>query len=387
MFTILVTFLTVIADQITKYFVCINMDLGETIPVIKNVVHLTYIINPGAAFGLFPHQDVLFLGIVMILLLAFAWLRDRIPQKPVYFPLSVADEGKRLDQFLKERTGLTRSEVQKWIKAGNVSLLPKKMIHSNYHVSEGDRISFFWEEKKKQELIGQNIPLDILYEDNDMIVINKRRGVVVHPGAGNTEGTLVNALLFHCGEQLRSVGDPERPGIVHRLDKDTSGVMVAAKSERAYGILQKEIASHKAQRCYIALVHGQMEGDTGVIRLPLGRSTKDRMKWDVLHETGRPAVTHFHVIEYLPHYSWIECKLETGRTHQIRVHMAHIRHAVVNDPLYGWKKDHFPIKGQALHSHTLELCHPITGEAMHFEAPVPEDMINCLNLARKESML
>ena len=207
--------------------------------------------------------------------------------------VSVADEGKRLDQFLKERTGLTRSEVQKWIKAGNVSLLPKKMIHSNYHVSEGDRISFFWEEKKKQELIGQNIPLDILYEDNDMIVINKRRGVVVHPGAGNTEGTLVNALLFHCGEQLRSVGDPERPGIVHRLDKDTSGVMVAAKSERAYGILQKEIASHKAQRCYIALVHGQMEGDTGVIRLPLGRSTKDRMKWDVLHETGRPAVTHF----------------------------------------------------------------------------------------------
>ena len=147
--------------------------------------------------------------------------------------VSVADEGKRLDQFLKERTGLTRSEVQKWIKAGNVSLLPKKMIHSNYHVSEGDRISFFWEEKKKQELIGQNIPLDILYEDNDMIVINKRRGVVVHPGAGNTEGTLVNALLFHCGEQLRSVGNPERPGIVHRLDKDTSGVMVAAKSERA----------------------------------------------------------------------------------------------------------------------------------------------------------
>ena len=200
--------------------------------------------------------------------------------------VSVADEGKRLDQFLKERTGLTRSEVQKWIKAGNVSLLPKKMIHSNYHVSEGDRISFFWDEKKKQELIGQNIPLDILYEDNDMIVINKRRGVVVHPGAGNTEGTLVNALLFHCGEQLRSVGDPERPGIVHRLDKDTSGVMVAAKSERAYGILQEEIASHKAQRCYIALVHGQMEGDTGVIRLPLGRSTKDRMKWDVLHETA-----------------------------------------------------------------------------------------------------
>ena len=297
--------------------------------------------------------------------------------------VSVADEGKRLDQFLKERTGLTRSEVQKWIKAGNVSLLPKKMIHSNYHVSEGDRISFFWEEKKKQELIGQNIPLDILYEDNDMIVINKRRGVVVHPGAGNTEGTLVNALLFHCGEQLRSVGDPERPGIVHRLDKDTSGVMVAAKSERAYGILQKEIASHKAQRCYIALVHGQMEGNTGVIRLPLGRSTKDRMKWDVLHETGRPAVTHFHVIEYLPHYSWIECKLETGRTHQIRVHMASLGHPLLGDTVYGSSKNPYHLQGQALHAMILGFRHPVTGEYLEFTAPLPEYFEKLLDKLRK----
>lgn len=306
--------------------------------------------------------------------------------KKVYL-VNEIDEGKRLDQFLKEQTGLTRAEVQKWIKSGNANLLPEKMIRPNYHISKGDNISFSWEDKVELELIAQDIPLDILYEDDDMIIINKARGMVVHPGSGNTEGTLVNALLFHCGEQLKMVGDPDRPGIVHRLDKDTSGVMVVAKSERAYGVLQEEIATHEAQRCYIALVHGQMAGDTGVIRFPLGRSTKDRMKWDVQYETGKPAVTHFRVLEYLPHYSWIECKLETGRTHQIRVHMAHIRHAVVNDPLYGWKKDHFPIEGQALHSHTLELRHPITGITMRFEAPIPKDMVECLNLARKESTL
>ena len=170
---------------------------------------------------------------------------------------------------------------------------------------------------------------------------------------------------------------------MHRLDKDTSGVMVVAKSARAFPVLKEEIATHEAQRHYVALVHGQMEGNTGVVRFPLGRSTKDRMKWDVQPKTGKPAVTHFRVIEFMPHYSWIECKLETGRTHQIRVHMAHIRHPVVNDPLYGWKKDHFPIEGQALHSWTLDLRHPVTGEAMHFEAPVPEELLRCLAIARK----
>lgn len=292
-------------------------------------------------------------------------------------------DGVRLDQFLKDQTGLTRAEVQKWIKESRACLPTGKSVRANYHVTEGENISFSWEEKKEIALLPENIPLDILYEDEHMMVINKKRGMVVHPGSGNPDGTLVNALLFHCGDALRQVGDPARPGIVHRLDKDTSGVMVVAKSEEAFPVLQKEIADHVANRRYVALVHGEMEGSAGEIRFPLGRSTKDRMKWDVKPDGGKPAVTHFRVLEYLPKYSWIECKLETGRTHQIRVHMAHIHHPVVNDPLYGWKKDHFPIEGQALHSHTLDLIHPVTKEKMHFEAPIPEEMLRCLRLARE----
>lgn len=299
------------------------------------------------------------------------------------YKVPAATDGERADKFLAEASGLPRSEVQKWIRKGTAAVAGK-IIKGNTRLSAGAEVVFSWEEKKEGLLLPEEIPLDILYEDDDMIVINKARGMVIHPAPGNPDGTLVNALLAHCGPSILAVGDPSRPGIVHRLDKDTSGVMVAAKSERAFPILQEEIGSHKARRCYVALVHGQMEGDTGIIRLPLGRSTKDRLKWAVVPKTGRPAVTHFRVLRYLPRYSWIECRLETGRTHQIRVHMAHIGHPVVQDPLYGWKKDHFPISGQALHSHTLDIVHPVTGEEMHFEAPVPEDMMACLALAEKE---
>lgn len=298
--------------------------------------------------------------------------------------ISEKEEGARLDKILQDASGLTRSEVQKWMKEGKAILLPGKMLRPNYHVKAGDEISFSWEEKQELTLVPQDLPLHILYEDEDMIVINKARGMVVHPGFGNPDGTLANALLCHCGPSLLSAcEDPIRPGIVHRLDKDTSGVMVAAKSARAFPVLKEEIRAHEAARHYLALVHGQMEGNTGVIRLPLGRSVKDRMKWDVQPKTGKPAVTHYRVEEFMPGYSFLELKLETGRTHQIRVHMAYIGHPVVNDPLYGWKKDHFPIEGQALHSWTLDLKHPVTGEAMHFEAPVPEDLKLCLAMARK----
>lgn len=298
--------------------------------------------------------------------------------------ISEKEEGARLDKILQDASGLTRSEVQKWMKEGKAILLPGKMLRPNYHVKAGDEISFSWKEKQELTLVPQDLPLHILYEDEDMIVINKARGMVVHPGFGNPDGTLANALLYHCGPSLLSAcEDPIRPGIVHRLDKDTSGVMVAAKSARAFPVLKEEIRIHEAARHYLALVHGQMEGNTGVIRLPLGRSVKDRMKWDVQPKTGKPAVTHYRVEEFMPGYSFLELKLETGRTHQIRVHMAYIGHPVVNDPLYGWKKDHFPIEGQALHSWTLDLKHPVTGEAMHFEAPVPEDLKLCLAMARK----
>lgn len=303
--------------------------------------------------------------------------------KNFHWDIGEAEAGARLDQFLAEKAELPRAAVQKLLKSGAVRLSSGKAPKANTRLTAGDALDFSYEEPREAELIPQDLPLAILYEDDDMLVINKARGMVIHPGSGNPDGTLVNALLFHVGDSIREVGDPARPGIVHRLDKDTSGVMVCAKSRRAYEALTEEIGTHRAKRKYLTLVHGKMEGDHGIIRLPLGRSTKDRMKWAVEPKTGKPAVTHFHVLEYLPHYSYLECQLETGRTHQIRVHMAHIGHPVANDPLYGYKKDHFPIEGQALHSATLDLTHPVTGEEMHFEAPTPEDFLACLEMARK----
>jgi len=303
--------------------------------------------------------------------------------KNFHWDIGAAEAGARLDRFLAENAALPRAAVQKLLKSGAVRLASGKAAKANTRLIDGDALDFSYEEPRENELLPENLPLNILFEDDDMLVLNKARGMVIHPGSGNPDGTLVNALLFHVGDSIREVGDPARPGIVHRLDKDTSGVMVCAKSQCAYEALTEEIGTHRARRTYLTLVHGKMEGDHGIIRLPLGRSPKDRMKWAVEPKTGKPAVTHFHVLEYLPHYSYLRCQLETGRTHQIRVHMAHIGHPVANDPLYGYKKDHFPIEGQALHSATLDLRHPVTGEEMHFEAPAPGDFLACLELARK----
>ena len=242
--------------------------------------------------------------------------------KTCVYNINSSEIGLRVDQFLTAKTGLTRSEVQKWIKEG-LAHKDSKVLKANYRLEEQDVISFSWKTKEKIEIYPENIPLNILFEDQDILVINKKRGMVVHPAPGNGKGTLVNALLYHCGDGIKQVGSEGRPGIVHRLDKDTSGVMVVAKTSLAYNKLQKDIATHTVQRKYVALVHGQMAGEHGEIRLPLGRSNKDRMKWDVQPETGKTAITHFRVLEYLNHYSWVECRLETGRTHQIRVHMAH----------------------------------------------------------------
>ena len=261
------------------------------------------------------------------------------------FTVTAAAAGMRLDVFLTDVSGFSRGRVQRFLKEGAVTLSTGKAAKGNLRVAEGDVVSLAYEEPETFVLAAEDIPLSILYEDEEMIVLDKARGMVCHPAPGNMTGTLVQALLHHVGPSILDVGDAARPGIVHRLDKDTSGVMVAAKT--------------------------------------LGRSPKDRMKWAVEPKTGKPAVTHFRVLEQFPHYSWLDCRLETGRTHQIRVHMAHIEHPVVNDPLYGYKKDHFPIAGQALHSHTLDLHHPVTGEEMHFEAPVPADLAACLEMARK----
>ncbi len=293
------------------------------------------------------------------------------------------DAGTRLDVYLVKMLTLSRSFVQQIVQQGNVWVNGKE-AKANRRLKADDSIRVQFQaptEETKAE--AENIPLDVIYEDKDIIVINKARGMVVHPAAGNPNGTLVNALLYHCKGELSGINGVIRPGIVHRLDKDTSGVMVAAKTDEAHRGLAAQIKAHTARRTYWALVHGNITEDRGIVDAPIGRHAKDRIKMAVTFKGGRDAVTHFRVVKRYGMYTWIECKLETGRTHQIRVHMAYINHPVVNDPLYGYKKDDFPIVGQALHSHCLDLVHPITGEAMHFEAPAPADFLACLQQAEE----
>ena len=293
---------------------------------------------------------------------------------------SEKDEGKRLDVFLTEAMDISRSFATQLIADKHVHIGDKK-VKPSYRMSRGDTVVVAWEAQEELRAVPQDIPLDIIYEDAHIIVINKPRGMVVHPAPGNPDGTLVNALLYHCQGELSGINGIIRPGIVHRLDKDTSGVMVAAKSDEAHRGLAAQIKAHTAHRTYWALVHGNIVEEKGVVEAPIGRHPKDRIKMAVTFKGGRDAITHFTVIKRYGDLTWVECKLETGRTHQIRVHMAYIHHPVVNDPLYGYKKDDFPIDGQALHSHALDLVHPIIGEAMHFEAATPQDFLDCLKKA------
>lgn len=292
-------------------------------------------------------------------------------------------EGTRLDVYLVNVLDLSRNFAQQIIQQGHV-MVNEKIAKANRRLKMDDCVQVqFQQPTEELKAEAENIPLDIIYEDKDIIVINKARGMVVHPAAGNPNGTLVNALLYHCKGELSGINGVIRPGIVHRLDKDTSGVMVAAKTDEAHRGLAAQIKAHTARRTYWALVHGTITEDRGIIDAPIGRHAKERIKMAVTFKGGREAVTHFQVLKRYGMYTWIECKLETGRTHQIRVHMAYIHHPVVNDPLYGYKKDKFPIEGQALHSHCLDLVHPITGEAMHFEAPAPADFLACLQQAEE----
>ena len=295
---------------------------------------------------------------------------------------SAADAGKRFDAYLSKELSLSRSFSRQLIEDGD-GTVNGRQVKPNYRLNPGDSIAVQLVVQEELKAEPQDIPLDIIYEDTHIIVINKARGMVVHPAAGNPDGTLVNALLFHCKGELSGINGVIRPGIVHRLDKDTSGVMVAAKTDEAHRGLAEQIKAHTAHRTYWALVHGNIVEERGIIDAPIGRHPKDRIKMAVVVKGGREAVTHFRVLKRFGDYTWVECRLETGRTHQIRVHMAYIHHPVVNDPLYGFKKDHFPIEGQALHSHCLDLVHPVTGQAMHFEAPAPADFMACLQQAER----
>lgn len=282
------------------------------------------------------------------------------------------DAGTRADVFLAAKLGVSRSNMQKLLENGRVKR-GEKIIKANYKVRAGEMFVVDIPEPEPIEAVPENIPLDIIYEDDDVVVLNKARGMVVHPAPGNYTGTLVNALLYHCSN-LSGINSAIRPGIVHRLDKDTSGIMIVAKNDAAHISLSQQIQSKTAVRTYLAVVRGNIKTDSGTIETQIARDKTDRKKMAVVKEDGRDAITDYEVLERFGKYTLVLCKLRTGRTHQIRVHMEYLGYPLVGDPKYSPMKTPFGIKGQALHSHTLEFTHPRTGERMKFEAPLPEDM-------------
>lgn len=282
------------------------------------------------------------------------------------------DAGTRADVFLAAKLGVSRSNMQKLLEDGRVKR-GEKIIKANYKVRAGEMFVVDIPEPEPIEAVPENIPLDIIYEDDDVVVLNKARGMVVHPAPGNYTGTLVNALLYHCSN-LSGINSAIRPGIVHRLDKDTSGIMIVAKNDAAHISLSQQIQNKTAVRTYLAVVRGNIKTDSGTIETQIARDKTDRKKMAVVKEGGRDAITDYEVLERFGKYTLVRCKLRTGRTHQIRVHMEYLGYPLVGDPKYSPMKTPFGIKGQALHSHTLEFTHPRTGERMKFEAPLPEDM-------------
>ena len=282
------------------------------------------------------------------------------------------DAGTRADVFLAAKLGVSRSNMQKLLEDGRVKR-GEKIIKANYKVRAGEMFVVDIPEPEPIEAVPENIPLDIIYEDDDVVVLNKARGMVVHPAPGNYTGTLVNALLYHCSN-LSGINSAIRPGIVHRLDKDTSGIMIVAKNDAAHISLSQQIQSKTAVRTYLAVVRGNIKTDSGTIETQIARDKTDRKKMAVVKEGGRDAITDYEVLERFGKYTLVRCKLRTGRTHHIRVHMEYLGYPLVGDPKYSPMKTPFGIKGQALHSHTLEFTHPRTGERMKFEAPLPEDM-------------
>ena len=301
-----------------------------------------------------------------------------------------ADKGKRLDAFIAEHTELTRSAAARLIEDGCV-LVGGEAKAKKYALRTGERVEIELPECKDCEATPENIPLDVIYEDDDIIVINKPSGMVVHPAPGNYSGTLVNALLYHCGDSLSGIGGVTRPGIVHRIDKDTSGLLVVAKNDFSHTALCDELKVHGIVREYRALVIGGFGTDEGTVDLPIGRHPVDRKRMAVIRDgTAREAVTHYRVMERFGGITYLALELETGRTHQIRVHMSHTGHPLLGDPVYAKSKCRFEtlhpslFDGQMLHARRLTLTHPRTGERMCFECPRPENFERALELLRRE---
>lgn len=281
------------------------------------------------------------------------------------------DKGKRLDIYIAENFNeLSRTMIKKLIESNNI-LVNDKSEKISYKVQANDNISIDVPEAKETKLKAQEIPLDIIYEDSDIIVVNKPKGMVVHPANGNPDGTLVNAILSICKNSLSGIGGELRPGIVHRLDKDTSGLIIVAKNDKAHINMSEQIKERNVKKTYIALVRGNVPEEEATINMPIGRSTKDRKKMAVT-KNGKQAITHFKVLKRYSKYTLLEIKIETGRTHQIRVHMAEIGYPVVGDAVYSNGKNEFGIEGQMLHAYKLEFMHPITNKHMELTAPLPQ---------------
>ena len=280
--------------------------------------------------------------------------------------------GQRIDKFLSETLPeYSRSFIQKVVKDGGV-LVDEKCVKSNYKLSAGQILKLNVPELVEPDIIPEDIALDILYEDDDIIVVNKPKGMVVHPAAGHYTGTLVNALMYHCRDNLSGINGVTRPGIVHRIDLNTTGVLVACKNDAAHIFLSEQLAVHSITRKYNAIVHNSFKDNSGTVDAPIGRHHIDRKKMAIDYKNGRNAVTHYSVISNYGKYAHIECQLETGRTHQIRVHMSSIGHPLLGDDVYGSGKSPYRLEGQTLHARVLGFVHPSTGKYMEFEAPLPD---------------
>ncbi|MBO7304166.1 MAG: RluA family pseudouridine synthase [Clostridia bacterium] len=303
-----------------------------------------------------------------------------------------ADVGRRLDSMAAEISELSRSAAAKLIENGDITV-NGSASNKKYELKVGDVIDFSLPEPEACEAKAENIPLEIIYEDKDILVINKPSGMVVHPAPGNYSGTLVNALLYHCGDSLSGIGGVLRPGIVHRIDKDTSGLLVVAKNDTAHKALSAELEHHGIEREYHALVRGGFKDDTGTVSAPIGRHPVDRKRMSVHKSTergARDAITHYEVLERYGEVSYVKCLLETGRTHQIRVHMSYIGHALLGDEVYSsgktmFEKRHAPLFcGQMLHAKRLTLTHPTTRERMTFECELPSNFLRALQILKSD---
>lgn len=288
-------------------------------------------------------------------------------------------EGLRIDKFLAEEfPEMSRSYIQKLIKDEQVTV-NGKIVKSNFKISEADLVVLNQPELKEPDILAEDIPLDILYEDSDLLIVNKPKGMVVHPSAGHYTGTLVNALMHHCKDDLSGINGVMRPGIVHRIDMDTTGSLLVCKNDFTHNDIAEQLKVHSIRRVYHAIVHGVLKDDEGTIDAPIGRHPIDRKKMSINHKNGKEAVTHYKVIKRFRDYTYIQCQLETGRTHQIRVHMSSIKHPLVGDMVYGPAKCPFKLQGQTLHAKIIGIIHPRTQEYLEIDAPLPEYFVSLLN--------